>query len=179
MARKGVVYCATCDAPLFKDRSVAVIGGGNSALSATIELIPIAQKIYLITINPELYGEGIRKKKIFESKKIEVVYNAHTKEILGDKFVTGIKVDIDGKEKDIDVSGIFIEIGWETDVSFLPKEIKLNKWKEIIVDKENQTNIKGLFAAGDVTDIPYKQDIIAAGEGAKAALAVFDYLTRK
>ena len=178
LARKGVVYCTTCDAPLFKDRIVAVVGGGNSALSATLELIPIAKKIYLITINKNLTGEEIRKKKINDSKKVEIIYNANTKEILGDKFVAGIKLDVNGKERIIDVNGVFVEIGWETDVSFLPKDVKLNKWKEIIIDKENKTSIPGLFAAGDVTDIPYKQDIIAAGEGAKTALSVYEYLLK-
>lgn len=87
-------------------------------------------------------------------------------------------MDVNGKERTIDVDGIFVEIGWETDVSFLPKDIKLNKSNEIIIDKGNKTNIPGLFAAGDVTDILYKQDIIAAGEGAKAALSVYEYLSK-
>jgi len=177
LARKGVVYCATCDAPLFKNKDVAVVGGGNSALSSAIDLIPIAKKIYLITVNDKLTGEEIRGKKILDSKNAEIIYNAKTTEILGDKFVTGIKINVKGQEKVIEVQGVFVNVGWETDVLFL-KDVKLNKYNEIITDKENKSSVEGLFAAGDVTDIRYKQDIVAAGEGAKAALSAYEYLSK-
>ncbi len=177
LAKKGVVYCATCDAPLFKDKIVAVVGGGNSAVYAALALIPIAKKIYLITLNKKLVGEQIRIKKILASKKINVLYNSKTKEILGDNFVTGIKVEANRKEETISLDGVFVEVGYETDVSFI-KDVKLNKWKEIIIDKENKTSILGLFAAGDATEVIFKQNIIAAGEGAKAALSAYEYLQK-
>jgi alkyl hydroperoxide reductase subunit F len=180
---RGVSYCALCDGPLFKDKVVAVIGGGNSAMEAALFLEKYAKKIYILTINPELYGERIMLEKIKNGKKFTLIVNAKTTEIIGDKLVTGLKFIQDGKEKKIDLQGVFVEIGLITSCDFV-KIVKKNKWGEIMIkrstttNKENLTNVPGIFAAGDCTDIPAKQIIVAAGEGAKAAIAAFDYLDR-
>lgn len=181
---KGLTYCAICDAPLFQDKTVAVIGGGNSALDATIQLIKTAKKIYLIDISAQPKGERIRLERIKQSKKVTILNNTNTKEILGDKLVTGLKLTQNNKEKRLDVQGVFVEIGLKPNTDFA-KIVKKNRREEIMIKRsttemhENMTNIPGIFAAGDVTDIPAKQIIVAAGEGAKAALAVFDYLNKQ
>jgi alkyl hydroperoxide reductase subunit F len=181
---KGLSYCATCDAPLFKNKIVAVLGGGNSALEATLGIMKIAKKIYLIDNSSKIHGEKILLDKINKSKKVTVLNKADTKEILGYKFVSGIKLIHNGKEKIINLNGVFVEIGLIPGCDFADI-IKKNKWGEIMIKRttmtmqENLTNISGIYAAGDVTDIPAKQIIVAAGEGAKAALAVFDYLGKQ
>ncbi len=177
---KGLAYCATCDAPLFADMDVAVIGGGNSALDATLQLIEIAKKVYLITKNDKLYGDEILIDKVLSSDKLELLTNTQTEEVLGDMFVNKIKVRDTKKEKSkvIDVSGIFIEIGSRPSTSFCKDLIELNELNEIIINCEAKTSIPGIFAAGDVTNVPDKQIIIAAGEGSKAALASYRYLSK-
>lgn len=174
---RGVTYCATCDAPLFAGRDVAVIGGGNSAMDATLQLLSIARKIYLITINPELEGDEIMKEKISQAKNVEVWTNTKTVEILGDSMVTAIRV-VKRDEGRLNVQGVFIEIGYTPNSEFIDI-VEKNELNEIKVDARCETNVLGIFAAGDVTDVPEKQIIIAAGEGSKAALAAFSYLSRK
>ncbi|OIO63040.1 thioredoxin-disulfide reductase [Candidatus Woesearchaeota archaeon CG_4_10_14_0_2_um_filter_33_10] len=178
---KGITYCATCDAPLFAGKDVAVIGGGNSALDAVIQLMKIAKKIYLINLTDKFICEEVRLDKARNSEKVEILENTETKEIIGDKFVSQMKVLKEGKEKILDVQGVFIEIGSVPtiiDVKTQDGNLKLNKGNEIIVDQYCKTNIPGLFAAGDVTDVPYKQIIIAAGQGSIATLSAFDYLSK-
>lgn len=178
---KGITYCATCDAPLFAGKNVAVIGGGNSALDAVIQLIKIAKKIYLINLTDKFACELVRLDKARNSEKVEILENTETKEIIGDKFVNKIKVLKDKKEKLIDVQGVFIEIGSVPtiiDVKAQEGNLKLNKENEIIVDQYCKTNISGLFAAGDVTNVPYKQIIVAAGHGCIACLSAFEYLSK-
>ena len=174
---RGVTYCATCDAPLFAGRDVAVIGGGNSAMDATLQLLSIARKIYLITVNPELEGDEIMKQKISQAKNVEVWMNTKTVEILGDSMVTAIRV-VKRDEGRLNVQGVFIEIGYTPNSEFI-NIVEKNELNEIKVDARCETNVPGIFAAGDVTDVPEKQIIIAAGEGSKAALAAFSYLSRK
>jgi len=193
---KGLTYCATCDGPLFAERDVAVIGGGNSALDAVLQLTKIANKIYVINITDNLTGDGIMQEKIRADNKVSIFNNSQVKEILGDSFVQAIKIEEDKEEKVLDVQGIFVEIGLIPNSDFAPsleknerKEIIVNQqnetnipgiFAEIIVNQQNETNIPGIFAAGDVTNVPEKQIIIAAGEGAKAVLSTFRYLsTRK
>lgn len=176
---KGLTYCATCDGPLFAGRDVAVIGGGNSALDAALQLIKIANKIYVINITDNLTGDGIMQEKIRADKKVFIFNNSRVKEILGDSFVQAIKIEEDKEEKVLDVQGIFVEIGLIPSSEFA-SDLEKNERKEIIVNQRNETNIPGIFAAGDVTNVPEKQIIIAAGEGAKAVLSTFRYLsTRK
>jgi NADH-dependent peroxiredoxin subunit F len=176
---RGVSYCATCDAPLFPNKKVAVIGGGNSALDAVLQLINIAEKIYLININERLGGDAIMREKVEGSGKVTIYNATKALEILGDNFVKAIKVSQAGKELVLEVQGIFVEIGSTPGVEFIDF-VEKNSFGEIKIDAENKTNVPGVFAAGDVTDVLEKQIIIAAGEGAKAVLSVFRYLsTRK
>ncbi len=175
---KGVSYCATCDGPLFSKKTVAVIGGGNSALDATLQMMHIALKVYLININPSLGGDPVMREKVEASPKVEILNGAVTKEISGDQFVKAIKVEQKGTLKELAVQGVFVEIGSVPNsemIDFIAK----NKNGEIIVDNLNRTNVPGIFAAGDVTDIPEKQIIVAAGEGAKSVLGVFRYLSQE
>ncbi len=180
---KGVNYCAICDAPLLKEKTVAVIGSGNSGLDASLVLSKYAKKVYLIDLAPKIVGEPYLRDKVIENKKITFIGNAKIKEILGDKIVNAIKYEIDGQEKLLKLDSVFIEIGLVSRVDFA-KIIKKNKWGEIkifrktITHKENMTNIPGVFAAGDVTDIPAKQIAAAVGEGCKAALASFNYIDK-
>ncbi len=175
---KGLTYCATCDAPLFSGKDVAVIGGGNSGLDAILQLIRIAKKIYLINIAPQLTGDPIMQEKVNESKIVTVLNSTQVTAIVGDNFVTGIRIKREGEEEELAVQGIFVEIGLIPNSEFA-KDLEKNKFGEIKVTNYNETNIPGIFAAGDVTDVPEKQIIIAAGEGSKAALSVFRYLTRQ
>lgn len=175
---RGVTYCATCDAPLFANMDVAVIGGGNSALDATLQLMKIANKIYLININPSFRGDEVMIEKVEKSDKVVTLYNAKTLEILGDKMVTGIKLEKDGEQKILDVQGAFVEIGYVPNSDFVANVTELNKRGEVVVDEHNKTNVFGIFAAGDVTNVSQKQIIVAAGDGAKAALSAYEYLSR-
>lgn len=174
---KGLTYCATCDAPLFSGKQVAVIGGGNSALDAAIQLTKIAKHIYLVNIGSQLEGDAIMREQIESSELVTVMNNAHVTAITGDKFVSGIKVEINGKEELLNVAGVFVEIGLIPNSEFA-EILEKNGLKEIKVNVLNETNVPGIFAAGDVTSVPEKQIIIAAGEGAKAALSAFKYLVR-
>ncbi len=173
---KGLTYCATCDGPLFSGKDVAVIGGGNSALDATLQLIKIAKQVYIINNASGLGGDAIMREKINESKLVTVLNNTQVTAILGDKFVSGIRIKKEGKEEQLALQGVFVEIGLIPNSDFA-NEVEKNQFGEIKVNSRNETNIPGIFAAGDVTDVPEKQIIIAAGEGAKAALSAFRYLS--
>lgn len=176
---KGLTYCATCDGPLFAGKNVAIIGGGNSALDAALQLVRIASHVYLINIVARLTGDPVMIEKVQESPEIVTVMN-NTKVlgITGDNMVKSLKVEKEGVIKELPVEGIFVEIGLIPNSHFVPDAAK-NSLGEIRVDSFNQTNISGIFAAGDVTDVPEKQIIIAAGEGAKAALTAFRYLNQR
>lgn len=172
---KGLSYCATCDAPLFSGKDVAVIGGGNSALDAAIQLIKIAGKIYIINIAENLTADVVMQQAARGSPKVAVLNGASVTAIAGNKMVTAIKIKKEGKEELLPVQGVFVEIGLKPNSEFAP-EVEKNELGELKVNPYNQTNIPGIFAAGDVTDVPEKQIVIAAGEGSKAALSVFRYL---
>lgn len=174
---KGVTYCATCDAPLFSGKDVAVIGGGNSAMEAALLAEKYSNKVFILSIKSELKGDALLLQNLKNSKKIEVIGNAKTKEILGDKFVSEIKFERDGKKERLTVQGVFVEIGLTPNSSLA--DIKKNEYGELIVDIKNMTSVNGIFAAGDVTNVTEKQIVVAAGEGAKAALEAIKYLQRK
>lgn len=177
---KGVTFCATCDAPLFRGKAVVVVGGGNSALDAALQLIKICPKVYVVTIHPELRGEQVMIDQLKAAENAEVLIERTTVAVLGDAFVTGLKLRRpDGQEEDITVQGIFEEIGYEPATMFLKGVVKLNEQHEIVIDVHNRTSAPGIFAAGDITDVPSKQIIVAAGEGAKAALSAHSYLLRQ
>ena len=180
---KGVNYCAICNDSFFKNKVVMVVGGGNSGLEATLFLSKYAKKIYLLDINPKLGGEKLLRDKILKNKKITVISSAAVMEILGNGVVTELKYKQKKKEKTLKLDGVFIETGLVSKCDFA-KIVKRNRWNEIMIFrstktlKENMTSVPGIFAAGDVTDIPAKQIIVSAGEGAKAALASFDYINK-
>jgi len=177
---KGLAYCATCDAPLFTGKNVAVVGGGDSALAAVLTLTKVVNKVYVLNLTEELTGtDKALKEKAFGSGKVEVINNAKTTEVIGDDFVKGIKYEQDGEEKTLDVEGIFVEIGHIRNTDMVKDLIDLNEKNEIVVDKTGATSTPGIFAAGDITDLPGKQSIIAAGDGSRALLSAFRYLSKK
>ncbi len=180
---KGVFYCATCDAPLMKDKKAAVIGGGNAGLEAVIDLLPYAQKIYLLEIGEKLKGDQITQDKIKNQQKVEIILKAQTKEIFGSEsgFVKGLRYfDLKNQEfKELEVDGVFIEIGSLPNSEIVKDLVNLNQFGEIIVDPKTQaTSCPGIWAAGDVTDGLYKQNNIAAGDAIKAVLNIAEFLQK-
>lgn len=173
----GLTYCATCDGPLFAGKIVAVIGGGNSAMDAALQLIKIAKHIYIINITDQLAGDEIMLQKIKAAGNVTILNNHQVSAVLGDKFVRAIKIKDKNEEKELAVEGVFVEIGLIPNSAFA-KNVKKNTSNEIIIDSFNRTNTPGIFAAGDVTDVLEKQIIIAAGEGSKAALSAYRYLAQ-
>jgi alkyl hydroperoxide reductase subunit F len=173
---KGVTYCATCDGPLFTGKDVAVIGGGNSALDAVLQMTKLAKKVYLINVGDKLTGDPVMIDKVVGDTKVEILHNTKTLEFSGDKFLSGMKVETSGKARDIAVQGVFVEVGLIPN-SILTDLAEKNELQEIKVNIAAETSVPGLFAAGDVTNGQEKQIIIAAGEGAKAALSAFKYLS--
>lgn len=176
---KGVTYCTTCDGPLFRGKIVATVGGGNSGLESALMLNEIAEKVYLINIYDNFNkGEPILVEKVKKAENVEIIYLAKTTEIVGDEFVTGLKYeDKDSNEQLLEVQGVFVHIGVVPNNEFLPDDVEKNPFGEVLVDKYGKTNIPGLFAAGDVTDVP-KQIAIASGQGVSAALSAVDYLNK-
>ncbi len=180
-ANKGVAYCPHCDGPLFKGRAVAVIGGGNSGVEAAIDLAGIVGHVTLIEFAEHLKADAILVRKLQSLGNATIVSNAQTTEITGDgQKVDGItfKDRVTGAEMHVELAGVFVQIGLVPNTEFMKGSIELNRFGEIIVDEKCATNIPGVFAAGDATTVPYKQIVIAAGEGAKAALSAFDHLIR-
>ena len=175
---RGVTYCATCDAPLFENLDVAVVGGGNSGLEAVLQLIKIAKSIHLIEVAPQLKADTVLVEKAKASDKVEIWTNTQVVEIVGDKVVTGIRVKKNGKKMLLPIQGIFVEIG-SVPNSDIVGFVEKNRWNEIIVNCKCETSVPGLFAAGDVTSVPEKQIVVAAGEGCKAALSAFRYLSQR
>ncbi len=178
---KGVAYCPHCDGPLFKGKHVAVIGGGNSGVEAAIDLAGIVQHVTLIEFDTQLRADEVLQKKLRSLNNVTIITNAATTEITGDgERVNGLvyKDRADDSEHSVELAGVFIQIGLVPNSEWLKDSVDLTKYGEIIIDDRGQTNIPGVFAAGDVTTKPYKQIIISMGEGANAALAAFDYLIR-
>lgn len=174
---RGLTYCATCDGPLFARKAVAVIGGGNSALDAVLQLTKIAKHVYIINNSAGLSGDAIMRAKVEQLPNVTILNNAAVTAVLGDKFVNRIRIKQQAQAQELAVEGVFVEIGLIPNSDFA-QGINKNSKNEIIVDARNQTNVAGIFAAGDVTDVPEKQIIIAAGEGSKALLSAFHYLSR-
>ena len=175
---KGISYCSTCDAPLFRDKEVAVIGGGNMGLGTALDLITYASKVYILEYSPELKADKYFQEKIKKIDKIEVITSVKVAEIKGDQFVSSLTYSngTGGKNKELPVQGIFVAIGSDASSFLVKNVVELNKEDEIKIDSRNRTSQPNIFAAGDVTDISHKQIVIAAGEGAKAALNAYDYL---
>ena len=177
----GVAYCPHCDGPLFKGKHVAVIGGGNSGVEAAIDLAGIVAHVTLLEFADELRADAILQKKLFSLNNVTVITNAQTTEVLGDgKKVTGLEYKDRASDDmhQVELAGIFVQIGLLPNTDWLKGTIELSQYGEIEVDAHGMTSMPGVFAAGDVTTIPYKQIIMAMGDGAKAALGSFDYLIR-
>ncbi|TSD02598.1 MAG: alkyl hydroperoxide reductase subunit F, partial [Parcubacteria group bacterium Athens0714_26] len=178
---KGVAYCATCDAPLFKDKSVAVIGSGNSGLEAAQDLLNYAGKIYILEFLDAVKGDTVTLEKLIQSGKAEVITSAQVQEIFGGDFVEGVKY-LDKKSgvvKELKLQGVFVEIGAVPNVEFLGDLVQKNKLNEVVIDCSTQkTSESGIWAAGDVSSVLYKQNNIAAGDAIKAVLNIYDYLIK-
>ena len=177
---KGVAYCPHCDGPLFKGKRVAVIGGGNSGVEAAIDLAGIVGHVTLIEFDTALRADAVLQRKLASLKNVTVFTHAQTTEITGDQKVNGLiyKDRASGELKKVELEGVFIQIGLVPNTDWLKGVVELSRHGEIVVDAKGQTSVPGVFAAGDVTTVPFKQIIIAAGEGAKAALSAFDHLIR-
>ena len=173
---KGVTYCATCDAPLFNGKEVAVVGGGNSGLEAAIQLFNFAAKIYLLHRHEKLKGDQVLIDRVEKNEKVMVLPESEILEIRGGQFVELIKVKQAGEEKELKVGGVFVNIGLTPETDFAKGLVEMNESGEIKVDFCNNTNVPGLFAAGDCTCVPHKQIIVAGGEGCKAALSAAKFL---
>ena len=177
---RGVTYCAWCDGPLFKGKDVAIIGGGNSALDAALNVSKLVNQIYIINITPELTGDPVMIEKVTDMPQIRIMNSCEVVAIQGDKLVQTVRIKTkDGLQKDLPVTGVFIEVGSIPATDYLKDLVKLNKAGEILIDENNSTSTPGLFAAGDITNVIEKQIITAAGEGAKAAIQASIYLAKQ
>ena len=178
---KGIAYCPHCDGPLFKDKEVVVIGGGNSGIEAAIDLAGLAKHIYVLEFLPELKADQVLQDKLYSLSNVTVITNAATKEITGSSHVEALTYTdrLTNEEHTLNVEGVFILIGLMPNTEWLSGTVELSDRGEILVDKHGATNVDGTFAAGDCTDSAYKQIIISMGSGATAALGAFDYLIRQ
>ncbi len=178
---KGVCFCPHCDGPLFKGKRVAVIGGGNSGVEAAIDLAGIVSHVTLLEFDSKLRADAVLQRKLYSLPNVDVITSALTSEVKGDgQKVTGLvyKDRDSGEFKTLDLEGIFVQIGLLPNTDWLKGTVELTPRGEIIVDARGETSLPGVFAAGDVTTVPYKQIVIAVGEGAKASLSAFDHLIR-
>jgi alkyl hydroperoxide reductase subunit F len=177
----GVAYCPHCDGPLFKGKRVAVIGGGNSGVEAAIDLAGLVSTVTLLEFGTELRADAVLQRKLRSLKNVSIITQAQTTEVTGDgKKVNGLSYkDLgSGEAKYIELEGVFVQIGLVPNTEWLKGTVELSRHGEIVVDARGATSVPGVFAAGDVTTVPFKQIVIAVGEGAKASLSAFDYLIR-
>lgn len=172
---KGVAYCSTCDAPLFSNKTVAVAGSGNAALGAVKDLLGYADKVYILDIEKNIKGDPMLFEQIKKDKRVEVLMESKITEVFGKDFVEGLKyTDLkSGQEKELQLGGVFVEIGSMPNSEFLGDLVKKNKCGEILVDHATQkSSCAGIWAAGDVTELPYRQNNISASDGIKALLDI-------
>ena len=177
----GVAYCPHCDGPLFKGKRVAVIGGGNSGVEAAIDLAGLVSTVTLLEFGTELRADAVLQRKLRSLKNVSIITQAQTTEVTGDgKKVNGLSYkDLgSGEAKHLELEGVFVQIGLVPNTEWLKGTVDLSRHGEIVVDARGATSVPGVFAAGDVTTVPFKQIVIAVGEGAKASLSAFDYLIR-
>ncbi|MDY7096661.1 MAG: alkyl hydroperoxide reductase subunit F [Pseudomonadota bacterium] len=179
---KGVAYCPHCDGPLFKGKRIAVIGGGNSGVEAAIDLAKIVGHVTLIEFDTKLRADEVLQRKLRSLSNVEIVTNGQTTEITGEnERVNGliVKDRTSSEERRIELEGVFVQIGLVPNTEWLADSgLELSKFGEIVINEEGATNLPGVFAAGDATTVPYKQIVVAMGEGSKAGLSAFDYLIR-
>ncbi len=178
---KGVTYCAWCDGPLFAGKDVAVIGGGNAALDSALNVANSVKQVFIVSITPELTADPIMVEKVQQAANIRIINNAETKAIKGGEKVTAVTFHDkqSGIDKDLPVEGVFIEVGSIPATDYLKGTLELDEGGEIVIDKNNMSTVPGIFAAGDITTVSEKQIVIAAGEGAKAAICASQYLAKK
>src|SRR3989338_6651209 len=179
---KGVAYCSTCDAPIFKNKVVAVVGGGNAGLEAVVDLLPYASQIYLVQRSEMLKGDAITQEKIKNNPKVKIIYMAKVLEILGENMVSSLKYEdkTTSEEKALEVGGVFVEVGAIPNADMVKDLVSLNPYGEILVDHKTQaTSMEGIWAAGDVSDVIYKQNNISAGDAVKAVLSIYNYLNKQ
>ncbi|ENO95209.1 alkyl hydroperoxide reductase subunit F [Thauera phenylacetica B4P] len=177
---KGVAYCPHCDGPLFKGKRVAVIGGGNSGVEAAIDLAGVVAHVTLLEFADDLRADAVLQKKLYSLPNVAVIKSAQTTRVTGTEKVDGLvyKDRNTNAEHRVELEGIFVQIGLLPNTDFLKGTVELSRFGEVIVDAKGQTSVPGIFSAGDCTTVPYKQIIIAMGEGAKASLSAFDHLIR-
>jgi alkyl hydroperoxide reductase subunit F len=178
---KGVAYCPHCDGPLFRGKRVAVIGGGNSGVEAAIDLAGVVSHVTLLEFDNKLRADAVLQAKLASLSNVTIIKSALTKEVVGDgQKVNALQYEdrITGNQMTIELEGIFVQIGLLPNTEWLKDTLDLSPRGEIIIDAKGETSVPGIFAAGDCTTVPYKQIIIAMGEGAKASLGAFDYLIR-
>lgn len=177
---RGVSYCATCDAPLFPDKEVVVIGGGNTGAEAVIMFQGIAKKIYLLHNTDTLAADPILVENFKDDPKVKIIYNAHTKEIRGETMVKQLVYEDTStkEERELNVEGVFVTIGAIPNTDPVKDLVELDKFGAIVTDRYGKTNVEGFFAAGDVTDIRDAQIVVAAGHGCSALLSAGDYISR-
>lgn len=178
---KGVVYCSTCDAPFFREKKVVVVGGGNAGLEAAEDLLPYAKEIVILVRGTELKGDQVTQEKVLAAEKVSVIYGSVTEEVLGEMNVTGLRYadKESGEKKEIACDGVFVEIGMVPNTEFVKGFLDLNERGEIVVDARTAgTSKPGIFATGDATDLPFKQNNISAGVGVTAALSAYDFIRK-
>ncbi len=178
---KGVVWCSTCDAPLFGGKTVVVIGAGNAGLEAVRDALAYAAKVYLFVRGETIKGDAETFDRVKNDPKVEIRYQVEAKEILGDAFVTALRYldKKDGSTKELAADGVFVEIGAVPNVEFLGDLVTKDRYNAIVVDHATQrTSREGIWAVGDVTDLPYRQNNISAGDGVKALLNIYDHLAK-
>ena len=178
---KGVVYCSTCDAPLFGGKTVAVVGAGNAGLEAVRDLFSYASKIYLLVRSDKVKGDPVTLEEVKKNPKLEIKYQAEVREILGENMVTGVKYldKADNQIKELKLDGVFVEIGSAPNSDLVKDLVQLDQGGQIMVDSKTQiSSLAGIWAAGDVTDVLYKQNNISAGDAVKAVLNIYDYLNK-
>lgn len=176
---KGVSYCATCDGPLFHGKDVVVVGGGNSGVEAALEIAPIAKKLYLIQNTDHLSADAVMVENLQKKRNVEIIVNANVSRIQGASLVSDVEITQHNEKRVIACQGVFVEIGWIPATEVVQGLVALNERGEITIDKDARTSVPGIFACGDVTDVHDKQIIVAAGEGAKAAISAFKYLIQR
>lgn len=176
---KGVVFCSTCDAPLFKNKRVVIVGAGNAGLEAAVDSIPYASEITLLVRGTEMKGDAITQAKVTSHPKIKIRYNTVIEEIVGDKMVSSVKIleKTTGKKEELPVEGVFVEVGALPNSDFVKDLVTLDARSEIIVDPRTQaSSCEGIWAAGDVSNVLYKQNNISSGDAVKALLNIYEYL---
>jgi alkyl hydroperoxide reductase subunit F len=180
LEHKGLTYCATCDGPMFSGTDVVVLGGGNAGFETAAQLLAYAKSVTLIHRGPEFKADKITVDKVLSNPKMKAILNAEVTEILGDKFVSGIKFKVGGEEKILDVKGIFVEIGQIPNTSFLEGVVVLDEYKRVKIDPwRKSSEVPGIWAAGDCTNILYHQNNIAAGDAVTAIEDIYMHLHTK